>query len=74
MPKMPGPDDIVLARRLAGYGSVRIGSDLPALDGWQPVHDRDLWIVWNEGECIPMRYEEAAGREDCEVAELAKET
>lgn len=62
MPKHPQPNDIVLARRKAGYGSVSVASALPPFEGWQPAADE----LWSEGGTIPMRYEEAVAREDCE--------
>lgn len=50
MPKQePQPDDIVMSRRKAGYGTVSSPHGL-----------------WEEGGLIPMRYEEACAREDCE--------
>jgi len=47
-----GPDEIVQARRRKGYGDVS-----------SPQHG-DI----REGEIVPMRFEEADGREDFEVA------
>lgn len=63
MPKnTPGPDDIVMARRKAGFGDVTVASDLSArLPGFE-LSDG----IWREGGSIPMRYQEALEREDCE--------
>lgn len=79
MSKTPAADDVVLARRKAGYADVTIASDLPPFKGWQPYYatgkDNLIRLVWREGECIPMRYEEAEGRDDCEpVLDAPKET
>lgn len=71
----PEPNTIVLARRRAGSGDVSIPGALPEFEGFEPDVAPDVsedgqflgfktW--WREGACIPMRYEEAAGRDDCD--------
>lgn len=69
---MPKPNDIVLAKRKEGWGLVRIASDLPDYEGWKADMDSSGAIWWREGASIPMRFEEAEGREDCDVVTAEK--
>lgn len=56
--KMPKPDDLVEARRKAGYGTVTVAvPNLSTPDPNDPV---------GEGHVIMMRFAEAVGRDDFE--------
>lgn len=69
---MAKADDIVLAKRKEGTGTVRVASELPELEGWEPSDDLLAAGLLHEGETIPMRRQEATERDDFELIEPPK--
>lgn len=75
MPKTPDPNEIILARRREGYGavSVEFGALQERMPDWTPSEATQRDGLIHEGDTIPMRREEAEGREDFEPADVAPE-